>query len=183
MVLWVALAAGTIGATAFQRAAPPADMTARAMAAAETFLATLDSAQRAKTNLAALYRDQSRYDLAEPLYEGVVQAQTVKLGADHPDTLVSKNGLAAVYRGEGRFDEAESLFKEVVAARTANLGGDHPDTLTTMNNLALLYQTQKRCDLAVPLFRDVVEGSRRKLGPDHPDTERRMHSLAQCAGS
>ena len=52
MVLWVALAAGTIGATAFQRAAPPADMTARAMAAAETFLATLDSAQRAKANLA-----------------------------------------------------------------------------------------------------------------------------------
>ena len=51
MVLWVALAAGTIGATAFQRATP-ADMTARAMAAAETFLATLDSAQRAKANLA-----------------------------------------------------------------------------------------------------------------------------------
>jgi len=52
MVLWIALAAGTIGATAFQRATPPADMTARAMAAAETFLATLDSAQRAKANLA-----------------------------------------------------------------------------------------------------------------------------------
>jgi hypothetical protein len=51
MVLWVALAAGTIGATALQRATP-ADMTARAMAAAETFLATLDSAQRAKANLA-----------------------------------------------------------------------------------------------------------------------------------
>ena len=52
MVLWVALAAGTIGATAFQRGTPSADITARAMAAAETFLATLDSAQRAKANLA-----------------------------------------------------------------------------------------------------------------------------------
>jgi len=48
----VLVAAGTIGVTAFQRATPPADMTARAMAAAETFLATLDSAQRAKANLA-----------------------------------------------------------------------------------------------------------------------------------
>ena len=51
MVLSVMVAAGAIGVTALQRA-PAADMTARAMAAAETFLATLDPAQRAKANLA-----------------------------------------------------------------------------------------------------------------------------------
>jgi hypothetical protein len=52
MVLSVLLAAGAIGVTAFQRGTPAPDLTARAMAAADAFLATLDQAQRAKANIA-----------------------------------------------------------------------------------------------------------------------------------
>ncbi len=36
-----------------------------------------------------------------------MRARTLKLGADHPDTLVSKNGLAWVYKEEARYHEAE----------------------------------------------------------------------------
>ena len=59
-----------------------------------------------------------------------MRARTLKLGADHPDTLVSKNGLAWVYKEEARYDEAEALFQEVVLARTAKLG-THPRALPT----------------------------------------------------
>ena len=43
--------AGTIGVTSWQRPAPPADATTRAVAAAEAFLATLDEKQRLKANV------------------------------------------------------------------------------------------------------------------------------------
>ena len=110
----------------------------------------------------------------------MAHAQTLSLGADHPDTLISKNGLAVVYKGMKRYEEAEGLLLEVVEARTAKLGVDHPDTLTGKNNLALLYQAQNRYDLAEPLFREVVDGSRRKLGPTHPDTQQRIRNLILC---
>ena len=45
------LVAGTIGVRSWQRPAPPADATTRAVAAAEAFLATLDQKQRLKANI------------------------------------------------------------------------------------------------------------------------------------
>ena len=117
----------------------------------------------------------------EPLYEEVVRAQTRTLGADHPDTLVSKNGLAvglpggdALRRGRG------AASRKSWRPGRLKLGADHPDTLTTRNNLALLYQARKQYDLAEALFREVVEGSRRKLGEAHPDTQQRARNLALC---
>jgi hypothetical protein len=50
LLLAAALAFGAIGIAAFQRAAAAPDATARAVAAAEAFLATLDAQQRAKAN-------------------------------------------------------------------------------------------------------------------------------------
>jgi uncharacterized protein DUF3500 len=51
ILLAVLLAFGTIGVSTQQRTAPAADATARAVAAAEAFLATLDQSQRAKANI------------------------------------------------------------------------------------------------------------------------------------
>ena len=51
ILLVVLLAFGTIGVSTQQRTAPAADATARAVAAAEAFLATLDQSQRAKANI------------------------------------------------------------------------------------------------------------------------------------
>jgi hypothetical protein len=51
IALAVLLALGAVGVSTQQRAAAPADATSRAVSAAEAFLATLDSGQRAKANL------------------------------------------------------------------------------------------------------------------------------------
>ena len=52
------------------------------------------------------------------------------LGADHPDTLTSRNNLAGAYQSAGRLDEAIPLYEQTLADRERVLGADHPDTLT-----------------------------------------------------
>jgi hypothetical protein len=44
--------------------------------------------------LASLYRDQGKYDLAEPLYMRCIESSKRILGDDHPSTLSSINNLA-----------------------------------------------------------------------------------------
>ena len=58
------------------------------------------------------------------------------LGADHPDTLSTRNNLALAYRDAGRTAEAITLHEQTLADRERVLGADHPDTLTTRDNLA-----------------------------------------------
>jgi hypothetical protein len=58
------------------------------------------------------------------------------LGADHPDTLTSRNNLAGAYESAGDLGRAIPLFEQTLTDRTRVLGEDHPSTLTTRNNLA-----------------------------------------------
>ena len=66
----------------------------------------------------------------------------MKLGADHPSTLISIANLAATYRDQGRWDVAEKLQVQVMETSKTKLGADHPNTLTIMGNLALTYRDQ-----------------------------------------
>src|SRR5262249_40227308 len=47
-----------------------------------------------KHNLAALSRSQGKYPQAETLFQQVLEVRTATAGADHPDTLYTKQNLA-----------------------------------------------------------------------------------------
>ncbi|WP_275001704.1 tetratricopeptide repeat protein, partial [Promicromonospora iranensis] len=70
--------------------------------------------------------------ILRPLSTSAEQA----LGADHPDTLVSRDHLARTYRLAGDLGRAIPLFEATLADRERVLGRDHPDTLQSRNNLA-----------------------------------------------
>ena len=57
------------------------------------------------------------------------------LGADHPDTLTSRDNLAGAYQAAGLLEEAIPLYERTLADSERVLGADHPDTLTSRNNL------------------------------------------------
>ena len=52
-------------------------------------------------NLAGLYKNQGKYDLAEPLYVECLELRKTILGPNHPDTLISMNNLAGLYESQG----------------------------------------------------------------------------------
>jgi tetratricopeptide (TPR) repeat protein len=110
---------------------------------------------------------------AEPL---AVDCERV-LGADHPDTLMSRNDLAVAYRDAGRSAEAMPLLERTLADRERVLGADHPDTLMSRNNLAMAYQEAGRTAEAIPLHERTLADQERVLG-DHPDTLMSRNNLA-----
>jgi tetratricopeptide (TPR) repeat protein len=123
-----------------------------------------------RLTMGTAYRKLGRLGEAELHLERSVELRRAKLGADHRDTLVSKNELGIVYRAQGKYERAEMLFKEVLQARTHKLGADHPDTLASKNELGVLYYGQGKYVQAEMLFKEVLDAGTGKVGVDPSDT-------------
>jgi tetratricopeptide (TPR) repeat protein len=100
------------------------------------------------------------------------------LGADHPDTLASRNNLAYAYRAAGDLGRAIPLYEQALADCVRVLGADHPDTLTSRNNLAYAYRAAGDLGRAIPLYEQALADRLRVLGADHPDTLASRNNLA-----
>ena len=59
------------------------------------------------------------------------------LGAEHPDTLTSRNNLAGAYQTAGRLGEAIPLYEQTLTDSERVLGAEHPNTYTVRENLRL----------------------------------------------
>ena len=101
-----------------------------------------------------------------------------KLGADHPDTLNTRNDLALAYLDGGRAAKAIPLFEQTLKQREAKLGADHPGTFTARNNLANAYWSAGRAAEAILLHEQTLKQMEAKLGVDHPDTLTSCNNLA-----
>ncbi|WP_205797180.1 tetratricopeptide repeat protein [Micromonospora sp. CMU55-4] len=131
------------------------------------------------------YTAQGSYPGAIDQGEDVIAAAVAGLGAEHPDTLTSRNNLAAAYRAAGRLGEAIPLYEATLAACERVLGDEHPDTLMSRNNLAYAYQSAGRLGEAIPLYEATLAVRERVLGDEHPDTLTSRNNLAaayQAAG-
>ena len=106
------------------------------------------------------------------------------LGADHPNTLRSRNNLALAYQDAGRLNDATPLLEETLTTQERVLGPNHPDTLASRNNLALAYHAAGRLNDATPLLEETLEARTRILGPNHPHTLTSRNNLAvACAAA
>ncbi len=112
--------------------------------------------------------------------ERLLAEQERVLGADHPDTMRTRNRLANAYRVAGRTDEAIRLYEQVLADRERVLGAEHPDTLGTYGNLAGAYWAEGRTDEAIRLIEQTLAAMERVLGGDHPDTMRTRANVANA---
>ncbi|MBT2483004.1 FxSxx-COOH system tetratricopeptide repeat protein [Streptomyces sp. ISL-94] len=102
------------------------------------------------------------------------------LGADHPQTLTSRNNLAGAYESAGDLGRAIPLHEQTLTDSTQVLGPDHPQTLTSRNNLAGAYRSAGDLGRAIPLYEQTLTDSTRVLGKDHPDTLASRNNLASA---
>jgi tetratricopeptide (TPR) repeat protein len=102
------------------------------------------------------------------------------LGADHPDTLASRNNLAGAYHSAGRSAEAIPLLIQAIAEQERVLGADHPHTLMSRNNLAYAYESAGRLAEAIRLYEQTLAHRERVLGADHPHTLMSRNNLASA---
>jgi tetratricopeptide (TPR) repeat protein len=123
--------------------------------------------------------DQGKLADAKSLFETVITIRESKLGADHPDTLVTRGNYALLMKKMGKHDQAIALYTEVLQQKVKKLGTDHPSTLATRFNLACYLDDLKKYAEAEPLFVENVGYCVSKLGLSNVNTLRTKMALAQ----
>jgi tetratricopeptide (TPR) repeat protein len=73
---------------------------------------------------------------AEKIFRTLVARRTLKLGSDHPDTLLSRNNLAIALQDQHKILDAMQEHRGVLDVRQRVYGTEHPDTLISRSNLA-----------------------------------------------
>jgi tetratricopeptide (TPR) repeat protein/MFS family permease len=129
-------------------------------------------------NLAILYSERGKNDLAEPFLQHALSISEQQLGPEHPDTLQSLNNLAALYYKQGKYEQAEPLYQRALSISERHLGPEHPDTAKNLNNLAVLYRKQDKYKRAEPLYQRALTINEQQLGPEHPETVQILNNLA-----
>ncbi|MBO0517612.1 tetratricopeptide repeat protein, partial [Streptomyces beijiangensis] len=113
------------------------------------------------------------------------------LGADDPDTAVSRGNLALAVDEAGDLDRAIPLYEAALEASDDILGPDHAytlkfgrefadsvrvlgpddnDTLASRTNLAVAYGAAGHHAHALTHYEAALSGYERVFGPDHPLT-------------
>jgi hypothetical protein len=74
--------------------------------------------------MAVVLDNQEKYDEALGIYEEVFKMRERVLGAEHPDTLFSRNSILFSRNNDMYLFGVFNIFKRI-------LGGEHPDNLIT----------------------------------------------------
>jgi hypothetical protein len=124
ILLAVLLALGTIGVSTQQRPAPATGATARAVAAAQTFLATLDPAQRAKANVEFNEKTRivwSNLPVGTTMQVGVTERNGLRLGEMTPAQEKAALALVATTLSREGYQKAMEVTDadEVLEVRSA----------------------------------------------------------------
>ena len=133
-----------------------------------------------KQALATVATEAGDFGGAIEILEDAAEESGRLLGADHPDTLRSRNNLALTYQAAGRLNEAIPLLEKTLTDRERLLGPNHPHTLTSRNNLALVYRAAGRLNDAIPLFEKTLATQEELLGANHPNTLTSRNNLASA---
>ncbi len=143
--------------------------------------AGLDSAERARNNLAVALMQIDRFEEAEALYEESVAARTALSGPTHPITLRVRMNQAMAVAAMGRPLECEAILTEIEPAARAAWGEDHYEYQTLRHNIASTLMTLERSDEALAIFEQVLEHRLRRFGRAHPDVMRTRNNIAVAA--
>ena len=136
-----------------------------------------EEATSAHNEAGKLYRE-GYLDKAEKVCRTALVIRERVLGAEHPDTLSSRNNLAIVLFSRAKYGEAEKEHRAVLAIFERVLGAEHPDTLGSRNNLAKALFAQGKFADAEAEYRAVLAIFERVLGAEHLDTLKSRNNLA-----
>ena len=135
--------------------------------------------------LADRYLGMGRYDAARPLQEQALAVRRERLGADHPDTLVSQVGLGGLLLQMGELDVAQPLLEDALERQRRVLGNDDPSTLNCLNSLGIIAYMNGDLVQAEKYLSEALAALRRVHGNEHPYTMSsisNMGSLLQGLG-
>jgi len=106
------------------------------------------------------------------------ETRKAQIGANHPDTLSTRNNLAIAYMTAGRPAEAVPILEANLAASEEILGLDDTETLHRRDNLASAYYKVGRTSDALKIDEATLKLRKSKLSPDDSDLLANQNNLA-----
>lgn len=110
---------------------------------------------------------QGKYGEAEKHLRAMVKVMERVLGAEHPDTLGSRNNLADNLEHQGKHTAAEQEHRAVLKIQERVLGAEHPDTAQSCHDLAVCLEAQDKLPEALALMQRAERDWTKILGADH----------------
>ncbi|WP_410672085.1 tetratricopeptide repeat protein [Amycolatopsis sp. cmx-4-68] len=107
---------------------------------------------------------------AQALLTDLLEVQTRILGAEHPDTLITRHDVATSHFDLGEIDLAHEMFEELLPVRVRVIGSRHLYTLHTRSCLADCLARLGRFDEAIKLYEELLADAADTLGARHLDT-------------
>ncbi len=132
---------------------------------------------QSKKQLAALFADQGRLELAEPLLRDAIQALESRPSLDVSVLAGLFNDLAALLFERGEFQEAESIYEQSLEATTEVFGERSIEVAEGLNNLAVLAWQLGDYPRAGALFQRSLSIQEEKLGRNHPNLAALLNNL------
>ncbi len=102
-------------------------------------------------NLAELYRTQTRFDEALPLYNRALEIDRRSLGEGHISVALGLNNLALLHYDRGAYVEALAILQRALVIEEQALGPEHPDLINTIENEAVVLRVLRRHEEAAQL--------------------------------
>lgn len=118
-------------------------------------------------------------ELADSLFQDVLNRRRVVLDSQHEDLAKSLNNLGYIKIRKGEFEEALNLYEEASDIYRAALGEYHPSTLHVMSSIAYLYHKLGDLERSELVRRETIEIRREVLGENHPHLAMSYHYLAE----
>jgi CHAT domain-containing protein/tetratricopeptide (TPR) repeat protein len=133
---------------------------------------------KVRNNLALSLLQQGDAHRAVAVQELNWRLRAARLGASHPDSLISLRNYCNGLRIAGDEPRAMRLLEGALADFMSAFGAEGQETLRAQRLLALLYQRMERWNEAVALGSSVYLRMAASLGPSHADTLQALNNLA-----
>lgn len=95
-------------------------------------------------NLAAMYHEQGKFTLAEPLYKRSLDIKIRILGDCHADVALNHHNLAVLYSARRMYPVAEKHYKLALEMKEKLYGSHHRELIGTLTYYAQLMKVQNR---------------------------------------
>lgn len=135
---------------------------------------------RVTNNLAELYRQEGRYQEAEPYYRQTITAAAKNFPENRPERAVVHNNLAALLREMGRYQEAEAEYNQALSIwQTKVKQPDSPQLAKFLCGMAKLKCDQGQYKEAENLYFQALKLNERVVGKGDVDN---AYILANIGG-
>ncbi len=139
---------------------------------------------RSLFNLGILYKDNGKFEQAEPLLIRAHSIMSEALGAEHPDTIKCLQYLADLYVIQGKYEQAIDFYQQVIATQKKQLGAEHPNIARSLQDLAFhglarLKQDQEQYEQAEALYQRALSIRKQLLGSKHHLTQDTIKDYAE----